>query len=43
VIGEKRIIAMGPVAELEKSDQPWIKSYFHGERGRLAAASERPA
>jgi phospholipid/cholesterol/gamma-HCH transport system ATP-binding protein len=43
VIADKRIVAMAPVAELEKSDHPWIKSYFHGERGRLAAASERPA
>ena len=25
---------MAPVQELEKSDHPWIKAYFHGERGR---------
>ena len=37
VIAEKKIIAMAPVEELEKSDQPWIKSYFHGARGRAAA------
>jgi phospholipid/cholesterol/gamma-HCH transport system ATP-binding protein len=37
VIADKKIVAMAPVRELEKSDHPWIKSYFHGERGRLAA------
>jgi phospholipid/cholesterol/gamma-HCH transport system ATP-binding protein len=43
VIADKKIVAMGPVGELEKSDHPWIKSYFHGERGRIAAANERTA
>ena len=28
---------MAPVRELEDSEQPWIKSYFHGARGRSAA------
>ena len=37
VIAEKKVVAMGPVSELEASDQPWIKSYFHGPRGRAAA------
>ena len=39
VIADKKIVAMAPVRELEKSDQPWIKSYFHGARGRTAAAA----
>jgi phospholipid/cholesterol/gamma-HCH transport system ATP-binding protein len=39
VIAERRIVAMGPVRELEDSDQPWIRSYFHGARGRAAAAA----
>ena len=38
VIADKKVVAMAPVEELEKSDQPWIKSYFHGARGRAAAA-----
>jgi phospholipid/cholesterol/gamma-HCH transport system ATP-binding protein len=37
VIADKKVVAMAPVAELETSDQPWIKSYFHGPRGRAAA------
>ncbi len=49
VIADKRVVAMAPVAELERSDQPWIKAYFHGERGRAASSNgpshdkERPA
>ncbi|HEV2365858.1 MAG TPA: ATP-binding cassette domain-containing protein [Caulobacteraceae bacterium] len=37
VIADKKIVAMGPVRDLEKSDHPWIKEYFQGERGRAAA------
>ena len=41
VIADKKVVAMGPVRELESSDHPWIKSYFHGERGRTAAEMKR--
>lgn len=43
VLAEKRVIACAPVAELERSDHPWIKSYFNGPRGRAAsvASNER--
>jgi phospholipid/cholesterol/gamma-HCH transport system ATP-binding protein len=41
VIADKKIVAMAPVRELEKNDHPWIKSYFHGARGR-AASGVRP-
>ena len=34
VLADKRVIMTGPVSELVKSDHPWIKEYFHGERGR---------
>ncbi|MEO8811770.1 MAG: ATP-binding cassette domain-containing protein [Caulobacteraceae bacterium] len=37
VIADKKVVAMAPVRELEKSDQPWIKSYFQGPRGRASA------
>jgi phospholipid/cholesterol/gamma-HCH transport system ATP-binding protein len=39
VIAEKRVVATAPVAELEKSDHPWIRSYFRGPRGRAAQAA----
>ena len=41
VIADKKVVAMAPVAELEQSDHPWIQSYFHGERGRAAAGTDR--
>lgn len=36
VLADKKIIAVATVAELETSDDPWIKAYFHGTRGRAA-------
>jgi phospholipid/cholesterol/gamma-HCH transport system ATP-binding protein len=38
VIADKKVVAMAPVRELERSDHPWIKAYFHGERGRTASS-----
>jgi phospholipid/cholesterol/gamma-HCH transport system ATP-binding protein len=39
VLADKRVVAVAPVKELEKSEHPWIKEYFLGPRGRAAAAS----
>lgn len=36
VIADKKIVASGPISELEKNDHPWIKEYFLGPRGRAA-------
>jgi phospholipid/cholesterol/gamma-HCH transport system ATP-binding protein len=33
VLGEGKVIAIGPISELLESQDPWIKSYFHGKRG----------
>jgi len=44
VLADKKVAAVGPVAELRKSDHPWIKTYFAGPRGEAAArAAERRA
>src|SRR6202142_3504605 len=45
VLGHKKVIAAGPISELLLSDDPWLKSYFHGKRGviLLGAAADRPA
>jgi phospholipid/cholesterol/gamma-HCH transport system ATP-binding protein len=45
VLGHGKVIADGPINDLLRSEDPWLKSYFHGKRGviRLAAAAERPA
>ncbi|HWA61158.1 MAG TPA: ABC transporter ATP-binding protein [Caulobacteraceae bacterium] len=40
VLADKKVIAMAPVRELEKSDHPWIKSYFLGPRGRASAEAQ---
>ena len=40
VIADKKVVATAPIAELEKSDHPWIREYFLGPRGRAAATAE---
>ena len=37
VIADKKVVAVATIAELEKSDHPWIREYFLGPRGRAAA------
>jgi len=39
VLADKKVVAMAPVRELEKSDHPWIQEYFGGPRGRMASGS----
>jgi phospholipid/cholesterol/gamma-HCH transport system ATP-binding protein len=39
VLGRRRVIAVGSVEELLRHDDPWIRDYFHGPRGRAAATS----
>ncbi len=43
VIADKKVVAIGTVAQLEKSNHPWIKEYFLGPRGRAAVRSPVPA
>jgi phospholipid/cholesterol/gamma-HCH transport system ATP-binding protein len=40
VIADKKVVAIGPIAELRQSPHPWIQEYFNGPRGRVAAAGE---
>jgi len=40
VLADKKVVAVAPVRELERSDHPWIKKYFLGPRGRAAASAE---
>lgn len=39
VVADRRIVATAPVAELERSDHPWVRQYFQGRRA--ARARER--
>ena len=32
VLGNKQVLAIGPLEDMMKNDDPWIKSYFRGER-----------
>ena len=44
VLADRRVIAVGTIAELSASPHPWIQEYFNGPRGRaaaLGAAEER--
>jgi len=34
-LADGKIAAIGPVAEVIKSDHPWVKSYFQGKRARV--------
>ncbi|WP_243405156.1 ABC transporter ATP-binding protein [Pelagivirga sediminicola] len=36
VLAEKKVLAVGTMAELMKVDHPWVHEYFHGPRARAA-------
>lgn len=36
VLGERKVLACGTLAELRASDHPWLREYFQGPRGRAA-------
>jgi phospholipid/cholesterol/gamma-HCH transport system ATP-binding protein len=38
VLGQGRVLAVGTIAELLQSEEPWIREYFHGVRGAGRAA-----
>ena len=39
VLADHRVIAIGTIPELLKTDHPWIEEYFNGPRSRAAQAS----
>lgn len=36
VLSDKRVLVDGPLETVEATDDPWIRDYFHGPRGRAA-------
>ena len=40
VIADKKVIAVGTIPELLRTEHPWIQEYFNGPRGRAARASQ---
>ena len=43
VLADKHVVEVAPVAELERSQHPWIQEYFLGPRGRAAAVAAHRA
>lgn len=43
VLAEKKVIAIGTIAELLATEHPWIQDYFNGPRGRAAAGGNQTA
>lgn len=40
VIADRKVLAVGTIAELMHFDHPWVQSYFAGPRGRAASAKD---
>ena len=38
VLGGGKIIAAGSIADMQASQHPWLRQYFHGKRARVVAA-----
>lgn len=38
VLGDGKVIAIGTISDMRDSQHPWLRSYFHGKRGRAVAA-----
>lgn len=39
VLAQKRVLIVGPLAEVAKYPDPWVQEYFCGPRGRAAASA----
>ena len=39
VLADKKVIAVGTIDQLLKTEHPWIQEYFNGPRGRAATAA----
>lgn len=39
VLADRKVVAVGTIAELLALDHPWIQDYFNGPRGRAATAA----
>ena len=42
-LGNGKIMMVGTVGELAQSNNPWLRSYFHGTRGTVGLAEHAPA
>ena len=39
VIGQRRVLTVGPLEQVAQFDDEWVREYFHGPRGRAAEAA----
>ena len=39
MLADKKVVVNAPLAEVEASDHPWVREYFHGPRARAAQAA----
>jgi phospholipid/cholesterol/gamma-HCH transport system ATP-binding protein len=37
-LGDKKVLAEGPISDMRRASHPWLKAYFNGPRARAAAA-----
>ena len=43
VLGEKRVLVVGTIEDMLKSEDPWVKSYFRGKRARQIVRIDQDA
>jgi phospholipid/cholesterol/gamma-HCH transport system ATP-binding protein len=43
VLADRKVVAVGPLAEIERLDHPWVQEYFNGPRGRAAKGAKLEA
>lgn len=40
VLSQHRVLAVGPIDDVARTDDPWVQAYFNGPRGRAAATAK---
>jgi phospholipid/cholesterol/gamma-HCH transport system ATP-binding protein len=43
VLSQKKVLVVGPLDEVARTDDAWVQSYFHGPRGRAAEEAHADA
>jgi len=43
VLSQKKVLVVGPLDDVAKTDDAWVQSYFHGPRGRAAEEAHADA
>jgi phospholipid/cholesterol/gamma-HCH transport system ATP-binding protein len=41
VLGDRKVLIEGPIEEMLRSEEPWVKSYFRGQRARMIPHKEK--